>query len=251
MTSSTRVLLGALALPLLPVLGLVLAQPGSGAAQTAGDLAILTAVLLACAGCARAARSGGPARRAWAVLAVATGVWAAGQLCWTVLGLTRDHAYPFPSPADAGFLGYALPAVVGLLLFPRSSLRQTSRARLLLDAGVIAASVLLVSWATVLGPLYDAGGEGLPRLLGLAYPVVDVTVASLVLALGARVAPGQRGPWLLLGSGLVLLTRHRQHLRLRHLPGRHWHDRHAAGPGLGRRVPARRRSQPAAGRPDR
>ena len=171
-----------------------------------GDLSQLAAVLLAVAGCVGAARRGGPDRRAWAVLASALGVWAMAMTLWAWYGLTRDHVYPFPSLADLGFVGYAVPTVAALLLFPRSSLRRASRLPELLDAAVIAGSVLFVSWATVLGPLYESGGTGLTRLVGLAYPVADIAVASVVLVVGMRVPAEQRRTWLLLGGGLVLLT---------------------------------------------
>jgi diguanylate cyclase (GGDEF)-like protein/PAS domain S-box-containing protein len=184
----------------------VVSQPHSELAQTVGDLAQLAAVLLAVAGCVAAARRHGPDRRAWEVLASALGLWASAMVLWTWYGLTRDHVYPFPSLADVGFVGYALPAIIALLLFPRSSVHNSSRLRELLDAAVIAASVLFVSWATVLGPLYQSGGTGLPRLVRLAYPVVDMSVVAVVLVLGMRVPPVQRRPWLLFGGGLMLLT---------------------------------------------
>jgi diguanylate cyclase (GGDEF)-like protein/PAS domain S-box-containing protein len=185
---------------------IVVIQPRSGLAQTVGDLMQLAAALLAIGGCVRAARRGGPDSGAWAVLAGALGLWTSGLALWMSYGLTRDHVYPFPSLADIGFVGYALPAVAALLLFPRWSLGRASRLGELLDAAVIATSVLFVSWATVLGPLYQSGGAGLARLVGLAYPVVDIAVCSVVLVLGMRVPPERRQPWLLLGGGLVLLT---------------------------------------------
>jgi two-component system sensor histidine kinase/response regulator len=191
---------------LIGIVFIVLSRPRSAEAQTVGDLSILAAVLGAVWGCWTAARRGGPAARGWAVLCGATVVWAAGHSVWTAYGLFRAHAYPFPSLADLGFIGYCLPAAAGLLLFPRSSLRRASRIREFLDVCVIAGSVLFVSWATVLGPLFNAQGSGFAHLVGLGYPVADVIVASIVLALGTRVAPGQRRSWLLLGSGLVVLT---------------------------------------------
>ena len=57
------------------------------------------------------------------------GVYGLGQLVWVTYGLVRDHVYPFPSLADVGYLGWSLPAVTALLLFPRSTLRRTSRLR--------------------------------------------------------------------------------------------------------------------------
>ena len=191
---------------LVALVVVLISQPRSGLAQTVGDLSQLTAVLLAMAGCMGAARRGGPDRRAWAVLASALAAWATAATLWTWYGLTRDHVYPFPSLADLGFVGYAVPAVAALLLFPRASLRRASRLRELLDAAVIAGSVLFVSWSTVLGPLYHSGGTGLTRLVGLSYPVADIAVASVVLVLGMRVPPEKRRPWLLFGGGLVLLT---------------------------------------------
>ncbi len=187
------------------VLAVVLSRPRSGLSQAVGDLVILAASALALASCSRTARKGGAEGRAWAVLAVAMALWTTAQLGWTVYGLTRNHVHPFPAPVDFGFVGYSLPTAAALLMFPRSW-RRVSRPRELLDAAVIATSVLFVSWATVLGPLYQAGGSGLPRLVGLAYPIVDVTLSALVLTLGMRAPTGQRQPWLLVGSGLVLLA---------------------------------------------
>jgi diguanylate cyclase (GGDEF)-like protein/PAS domain S-box-containing protein len=204
--TSLRVVVGGVLAELVGVTIIVVIQPRSGLAQTVGDLMQLLAVLLAVGGCVGAARRGGPDSRAWAVLASALGIWASAMALWTSFGLTRDHVYPFPSLADIGFVGYAGPAVVALFLFPRSSWGRASRLRELLDASVIAGSVLFVSWATVLGPLYQSDGGGLTRLVGLAYPAVDIAVSSVVLVLGMRVPPEQRRPWLVLGGGLVLLT---------------------------------------------
>ncbi len=194
---------------LVAVVGLtfvVFSRPRSEMSQSAGDLSQLAAALVAVAGCLRAARRDGPDRLAWAVLASALGIWAAGMALWSWYGLTRNHDYPYPSLADLGFVGYAGPAVAALMLFSRSSRRGASGLRELLDAAVIAGSVLFGSWSTVLGPLYQSGGNGLTRLVGLAYPIVDITMASVVLVLAMRVPPEQRLPWLLLGGGLVLLT---------------------------------------------
>jgi diguanylate cyclase (GGDEF)-like protein/PAS domain S-box-containing protein len=204
--TSLRVVVGGVLAELVGVTIIVIIQPRSGLAQTVGDLMQLAAALLALGGCVGAARRGGPDSRAWAVLASAIGIWASALALWTSYGLTRDHVYPFPSLADIGFVGYAGPAVVALFLFPRSSWGRASRLRELLDASVIAGSVLFVSWATVLGPLYQSDGAGFTRLVGLAYPAVDIALSSVVLVLGMRVPPEQRRPWLVLGGGLVLLT---------------------------------------------
>lgn len=194
------------ALATLAVVAGTALAPRTPAAQLFANVSELVAAVLAGVSCWRAARRGGPASKAWTLLSVATAVWAAGLLVWTWYGITRDYVYPFPSLADLGFVGYSLPAIAGLLLFPRPLQRQFSGLRLVLDALVVAAALLFVSWATVLRPLVDAGGSGGAFLVSLAYPLVDIAIASLVLILGMQVGGAARRPWLLLGSGLLLLA---------------------------------------------
>ncbi|MGM9473381.1 response regulator [Pseudarthrobacter sp. YS3] len=140
-------------------------------------------------------------------MAAAVLIWTAAQGLWTFFGLTLDHVYPFPSLADAGFVGYAVPAAVALFLFPRFRSSGVALLRTLLDASVIAAAVLYVSWATVLGPVYKvADRDFLGHLTGVAYPIVDVVLVSLVLVLTMRSAPEDRFRWLCLGGGLLVLA---------------------------------------------
>ncbi|WP_415854446.1 response regulator [Sinomonas sp. G460-2] len=199
------IIAGALALAVVAVT--VVSDPGSGVSQTVGDFGILAASLAATASCARAAARRGPETRAWLWIGLAALIWSTGQGIWTGYGLATDHDYPFPSLADAGFVGYSVPAIVGLLFFPRTRASRVGLARTLLDTAVIAAAVLFVSWSIVLGPLVGAGSHDLlTRITGLAYPVVDVTVASFVLVLTMRQTPGRRLPWLCLAAGLIILT---------------------------------------------
>ncbi|WP_336857005.1 hybrid sensor histidine kinase/response regulator [Sinomonas albida] len=199
------VIAGALALAV--VVGVVASDPGSHSSQTVGDFGILAAALAGTVSCVRAAARRGPEARAWLWISLAALIWSAAQAIWTGYGLATDHDYPFPSLADAGFVGYSIPAIVGLLSFPRVRASRVGLARTLLDTAVIAAAVLFVSWSVVLGPLVSAGSHDLlTRITGLAYPVVDVTVASFVLVLTMRQPPGHRLPWLCLATGLIILT---------------------------------------------
>jgi two-component system, sensor histidine kinase and response regulator len=195
---------GAAVAVLAMVLGI---NHGTSAAQSAGDLAILAAVLLATVSCARAARRKDESSRAWWVMALATLIWTIGQSIWTFYGLTLDHNYPYPSAADAAFVGYSIPAAIGLYLFPRPRVSRVAFLRGLLDAAVIASAVLFISWATVLGSMYKAEGpDPLVHLTGLAYPVADIVMVSLVLMLTMRTAPGERLRWACLGGGLLVLA---------------------------------------------
>ncbi|UKA63613.1 response regulator [Arthrobacter sp. FW306-04-A] len=195
---------GAAVVTLAAVLGV---NQGTSAAQSVGDLAILAAALIASASCVRAAQRKDESSRAWWVMALATLVWTIGQAIWTFYGLTLDHDYPYPSIADAAFVGYSIPAAIALFLFPRPRVSRVAFLRTLLDAAVIASAVLFISWATVLGSMYKTEGqEPLAHLTGLAYPVADIVMVSMVLMLTMRRAPGERLRWVCLGGGLLVLA---------------------------------------------
>ncbi|MHA7289169.1 PAS domain-containing hybrid sensor histidine kinase/response regulator [Arthrobacter sp. MDT3-24] len=198
----------ALGAVVLGVLGVYFAaNSGTPTALVAGDFAILLSAALAGRSCAHVARRGGVNARAWTLMSVAAYVWAAGQAVWTYYGLANNHVYPFPSLADALFLAYSVPAGVALFSFKRpGGTTRVGLARTVLDAAVIAGSVLVVSWYTALGPAFSADGDLLTRLTSMGYPVVDVVITSLVLVLGMRRQPGERLPWLCFGGGLLVLT---------------------------------------------
>lgn len=191
----------------LAALGLFLAvNSGAPAALVTGDFTILAASLLAGASCARAARRGGANARAWTFMSAAAFIWAAGMAVYTSFGLANNHVYPFPSLADALFISYSVPAVAALFAFRRRGGNHVALYRAVMDAAVIAGSVLVVSWYIVLGAAFDAEGDPLARLTGMGYPVVDLVITSLVLVLAMRRQPGERLPWLCFGGGLLVLA---------------------------------------------
>jgi signal transduction histidine kinase/CheY-like chemotaxis protein/HPt (histidine-containing phosphotransfer) domain-containing protein len=199
-----------LALPVLLVLAALglyfAANSGTPQALVTGDFLILAASLLAGASCTRAALQGGDNSRAWTFMAVAVFVWAAGMAVYAYYGLAFNHTYPFPSLADAGFIGYAVPAVVAIFSFKRRTGSPVALYRAVMDAAVIAGSVLVVSWYTALGPAVSSVGDPLARITGMAYPVADLVITSLVLVLAMRRQPGERLPWLCFGGGMVVLA---------------------------------------------
>ncbi len=59
--------------------------------------------------------------------------------------------------------------------------RLSSRIRTVLDGLLIASALLFMSWMLVLGPLFDAGGDPLTLTIGLAYPLGDVVIITILL----------------------------------------------------------------------
>ena len=183
------------------------AASGSDPAKLVGNVGQLLASALAALACFRASRRQALYARGWFLMGISAGIWSAAAGLWLIYGISRDNEYPFPSLADIGFLGYALPAGAALLAFPTGRTRLVSRLRTLLDGLVIASGTFFVSWALALGASYrSSSSEGFAHLVGLAYPVVDVVIAALVLVLGMRKPQGSRLPFALLGTGLVLLS---------------------------------------------
>jgi signal transduction histidine kinase len=83
--------------------------------------------------------------------------------------------------------------------------RSALKIQFFLDAVLVVAGVLFVSWATVLGPLYASSSTGfVQQVLSLAYPVSDLIMISIVLLALSRVGAGLRPMMLFLGLGLGL-----------------------------------------------
>ena len=142
-------------------------------------------------------------RVAWALISVSALSWGLGEVAWSYYELLLGHQIPFPSLADVGYL-LAVPfAIAGVLFFPSAPSRLTSLARTILDGLLIAGSLLIISWATVLGTVYRAGSSGLlAQLISLAYPAGDVVIATMIIILAARAPKPARLPLYLLAGGL-------------------------------------------------
>ena len=125
-------------------------------------------------------------RRAWRLLGWACLSWGLGQVVWSYFELVAGTD-PFPSLADVGFLCTVPLLIAGVLALPTAPPRATARLRTLLDGLLIAASLLFLSWATVLGDAYrGAGSSGVERVVALAYPLGDICTATIAMVLLIR-----------------------------------------------------------------
>ncbi len=134
---------------------------------------------------------------AWSAL-----LWAGGAAVRSYIEVVLGQLVPFPSLADAGFLAAVPLAVAGVAVFPGRH-RVASRLTFLLDGAIMAGALLLISWATVLGPVYRSGSPtSLSAMVGLAYPVSGIVIAVIALTLVGRIASSSRLPLLLVVAGL-------------------------------------------------
>src|SRR6202165_3406252 len=161
---------------------------GTAITQRIDNIGETIAAFVAAAACVVAAfRHRQRTRIAWALIGASALSWGLGQTIWTYYELVKGQQVPFPSLADLGYLGAVPLAVAGVLSFPSAPNRAASLLRTILDALLIAGSLFLISWATVLGTVYRAGSGGLvAQLISLAYPAGDIVIATIVLIVGSR-----------------------------------------------------------------
>jgi cytochrome c oxidase assembly factor CtaG len=170
------------------------------------DIGEAVAAALAAAACLIAARrASGRNRLAWGLLGASTLSWAVGEVVWSIYEVGLGDAVPFPSLADLGFLLAVPLAIAGLLSFPIAPRRANTRARSIVDGAIVAFSLLFVCWAFVLGPLYQAASSDplAAQLIGLAYPIGDILIASVVIIIAGRASGPERPRYLLLLGGFL------------------------------------------------
>lgn len=186
--------------------GLMLA--GESLRTAISDLGLIFATLIATAACGvGAARASGRTRIGWILMSASSLSWGIGEIIWSIYELGLGREVPFPSLADVGYLAAIPLAAAGLLSFPGAPEAVRGRLRTLLDGLIIAASLLVVSWVTVLGPTYrSASEEFLKKAIGLAYPLGDLALISLVAFLAIRTLRGGRTSLALLGGGVLALA---------------------------------------------
>ncbi|MFJ5264459.1 putative bifunctional diguanylate cyclase/phosphodiesterase [Streptomyces sp. NPDC088387] len=126
-------------------------------------------------------------RAAWLLFALSSAMAAMGNLVWGWYEVVLDRPVPSPSYADVFFLCFAPPAIVGLLVLAKRPVTRAGWVCLALDAWLIGGSLLTLSWSLALAQTASAGGASVAHTaLSLAYPLLDIALVSMVLALHFR-----------------------------------------------------------------
>ncbi|GGV95599.1 membrane associated phosphodiesterase [Streptomyces gelaticus] len=167
---------------------------GWGSPQLAfimGDFGLSAAALIAAVSCFRYARAGSSRfRPAWLLFSLSSLMASAGNAVWGWYEVVLGLPVPTPSLADVFFLCFAPPAIVGLLVLAKRPVTRAGWLCLALDSWLIGGSLLTLSWSLALAhtaQLVDAEGVSVARAaLALAYPLLDIVLVSMVLALHFR-----------------------------------------------------------------
>jgi diguanylate cyclase len=143
-------------------------------------------------------------RRAWIILAVGLTLYGLGNVVWTVW-YDSLAAPPIPSIADGLWLALYPASYVGLVLLAREDNRAIPPGAWL-DGIVAALGFGALGAAVVFGPVLESASGSLSAVYtNLAYPLADLLLAVLVVALLALRGWRLNRGWALLGTGFMLL----------------------------------------------
>ncbi|MGP2437555.1 putative bifunctional diguanylate cyclase/phosphodiesterase [Streptomyces sp. JW3] len=132
-------------------------------------------------------------RPAWLLFALSSAMACAGNAVWGWYEVVLQRPVPSPSYADLFFLCFAPPAIVGLLVFAKRPVTKAGWVCLGLDAWLIGGSLLTLAWSLALAQATEADGSSVAHTaLSLAYPLLDIALVSIVLALHFRRSPVYR-----------------------------------------------------------
>ena len=142
-------------------------------------------------------------RAAWMLMGVGLVAWSAGEVTWTLL-YAGEPDPPAPNVTDVLYLAFYPASYASLLLLARSR-TDSFRSSLWLDGAIAALTVAAVIAGFAFEPIVNAtSGSPAEIAVNIAYPVFDLLLVGLVVAVfglnGWRADP----VWLLLGGGLVL-----------------------------------------------
>ncbi|MER5982225.1 EAL domain-containing protein [Streptomyces sp. NPDC001787] len=162
-----------------------------------GDFGLSVAAMIAAVSCFLYARASvSRLRPAWLLFSVSSLMAAGGNAIWGWYEVVLGLPVPTPSLADLFFLCFAPPAIVGLLVLAKRPVTRAGWVCLALDSWLIGGSLLTLSWSLALAHTAQmAHVEDISvarAALSLAYPLLDIVLVSMVLALHFRRANANR-----------------------------------------------------------
>jgi two-component system cell cycle response regulator len=142
-------------------------------------------------------------RKAWVALGLGLLSWAAGNIYWDV-ALANLRPIPYPSPADAGYLGVFPCFYVGIVLLIKARVGYFTAARWL--DGLIGALATGALATAFLAPVFVGltNGGASTELTNIAYPLGDLLLIALIA--GAVITTGWHGAGALLFIGVGLIV---------------------------------------------
>ncbi|MEU7578403.1 EAL domain-containing protein [Streptomyces sp. NPDC041068] len=159
-----------------------------------GDFGLSVAAAAAAISCFRYSRTRRSRfRPAWLLFALSSAMAAIGNAVWGWYEVVLERPVPSPGLADLFFLCFAPPAIIGLLVLAKRPVTKAGWVCLALDSWLIGGSLLTLSWSLALAHTAQFEGQSVAHAaLSLAYPLLDIALVSMVLALHFRRSSANR-----------------------------------------------------------
>src|SRR3989440_10539875 len=178
---------------------LILGQRGVTAVDDIGEA---LAAAIAAAACAWAAsRASGRVRLGWTLMGISTGLWAAGEVVWSIYEVGLNVQTPYPSLADVGFLSAVPFAIGGIRAFWSGPRGTPSRWRVWVGRVLVALALTSTAWAFGLKSVWLSDSS--TRILDLAYPVSDILIGTILILAIRRANQQQAGRMAFLLAGVA------------------------------------------------
>ncbi len=177
---------------------------GAGPTTTIDDIGEAVAAAIASAACAWAAsRATGKERLGWTLMGVSTGLWAAGEVVWSIYEVFLQLPVPSPSLADAGFLGAVPFAIFGIRAFWGDARGTSAKWRVWFDGLIVAIALTSTAWAFGLRIVVQSQQDIVTKTFNLAYPITDILVGTVLILAIRRSTQQQAAKMALLLAGVA------------------------------------------------
>ncbi|MDR3708359.1 MAG: diguanylate cyclase [Capsulimonadaceae bacterium] len=154
-------------------------------------------------------RHGGRVRKAgWLLLAAGALSWAAGEMVWTYSEWSTWSIPPVVSAPDV-FYGAAYPLLIAGVFLLFGSIPFSGRARLCLDAAVLACGVGALTWYYIFRNLWSHESfDPIGRLLVVGLQLGDLIIlfGALILVTASGLSRAMRYSFMLLALGLAMFS---------------------------------------------
>ncbi|MGW0536454.1 putative bifunctional diguanylate cyclase/phosphodiesterase [Streptomyces sp. NPDC003032] len=159
-----------------------------------GDFGLSVAAAAAAISCFRYSRTRRSRfRPAWLLFALSSAMAALGNAVWGWYEVVLQRDVPTTGLADLFFLCFAPPAIIGLLVLAKRPVTKAGWGCLALDSWLIGGSLLTLSWSLALARTAQSEDQSVTHAaLSLAYPLLDIALVSMVLALHFRRSSANR-----------------------------------------------------------
>ena len=175
---------------------------GEQAVTAIDDIGEAVAAALASVACAwGASRAAGRDRLGWALMGISAGLWAAGEVVWSIYEVGMGVQVPYPSLADAGFLAAVPFAVAGIRAFWSGARGTSARWRVWFDGVIVALALTSTAWAFGLKSVWLSDSP--TKTLDLAYPVSDILIGTILILAIRRASQQQAGRMAFLLAGVA------------------------------------------------